>query len=295
MRIHSRRGFTLFELLVLLAVLVLAFALSLPALAKLHKEAEQAKATNNLKQLALGSINYADTNGGVLPPGRDDKNFSTAAYLLPFIEQGALYKLTRFDKSIDDDANAEARKAQVATFLSPMDPVKSVADGYGATNYLFNDQIFSLNSKARYPASFPDGTSNTILIGETLKGDGKTDAGDVQRRHVLLKKGALKGIKEDAGVKDFKDGKNIAGDRCARWIDGRFLQGTFNDRLQPNDARPDVDCEGEGGLSALRSLTDLVNVGLADGSVKLVNKKISQATWRNAMCPNDGNVLGSDW
>jgi hypothetical protein len=41
---------------------------------------------------------------------------------------------------------------------------------------------------------------------------------------------------------------------------------------------------------------DYVNVGICDGSVrKLELKKISQETLRNAIMPNDGNVLGSDW
>jgi hypothetical protein len=36
-------------------------------------------------------------------------------------------------------------------------------------------------------------------------------------------------------------------------------------------------------------------VGLGDGSVRNVSTSVSPATWRNAMLPDDGNVLGSDW
>ena len=36
-------------------------------------------------------------------------------------------------------------------------------------------------------------------------------------------------------------------------------------------------------------------VGLGDGSVRLVDTGISQATWYNALNSNDGNPLGSDW
>ena len=36
-------------------------------------------------------------------------------------------------------------------------------------------------------------------------------------------------------------------------------------------------------------------VGLGDGSVRLVNSGVSQATWTYAIFPNDGQVLGSDW
>jgi hypothetical protein len=38
-----------------------------------------------------------------------------------------------------------------------------------------------------------------------------------------------------------------------------------------------------------------MNVALADGSVRFVSASVSQATWTNALLPNDGNVLGSDW
>jgi hypothetical protein len=38
-----------------------------------------------------------------------------------------------------------------------------------------------------------------------------------------------------------------------------------------------------------------IQVGLVDGSVRMVNAGISGLTWRNALVPNDGQVLGSDW
>jgi hypothetical protein len=76
------------------------------------------------------------------------------------------------------------------------------------------------------------------VIGETLKGDGGTKAVTVRRQHVLLGKGALKDLQDDAGVQDFKDGKHIAGDRCASWMDGRFLQGTFNGGCCPTAGGP---------------------------------------------------------
>jgi hypothetical protein len=200
-----------------------------------------------------------------------------------------------FKKSIDDKANAVARKVKIKTMLSQGDPIESVKDEWGATNYLFNDKLFSLNSKAKIPNSFPDGTSNTIVIGETLKGDGGVKATDVKRQYVLLKKEDLKATGPNSGVKYFEDNKNIAGDRCASWMDGRFLQGTFNGRLMPNDERPDVSCGGISGVSALRSLDKFVLVGLGDGSARTVKNTISRPTWEHAIDPADGFPLGSDW
>jgi hypothetical protein len=38
-----------------------------------------------------------------------------------------------------------------------------------------------------------------------------------------------------------------------------------------------------------------IQVLLMDGSVRMVGTGISLPTWVNAIIPNDGNVLGSDW
>jgi hypothetical protein len=286
---------TLFQLLLILALIAILIGLMLPAVQKVREAAARQQSLNNIKQLMLGIHNYASVYDNALPLNNDANHFSTSAYLLPYIEQDPVFKKIDFKKSVNDEANAEARKLVIKTFLSPLDEVMQVKTDYGATNYLYNDQV--LNAKPKYNiGTVPDGTSNTIFIGETLKGDGGTKPVTVKRQHVLLDEKALKGIKPDAGVADWKDNKHIAGDRCASWMDGRFLQGSFNGQLQPNDSKPDVSCGGAGGVSALRSNLRVVNVGLGDGSVRAVTAAaISETTWRNAMCPDDGQALGADW
>ena len=95
-----------------------------------------------------------------------------------------------------------------------------------------NDGAFYRDSKNKFPATFTDGTSNTVLFVELLRGDGGKKAVTVQRQHVRLKAAALKRLKEGDGVKDFEDGKNIASDRGSAWIDGRFLRATTNATLR---------------------------------------------------------------
>lgn len=290
---RKRLAFTLFQLLVVLAILMILLGLLLPALYKVRVAAERAKEFNNLKQMVLALHNYHDVNN-FFPAGVDDRHFSATSKLLPYIEQQSVYNSIDFKKSIDDAVNAEARKTKIKILLNAADPIESVKAEGGATNYLFNDKVFFLNSKSTF-INILDGTSNTIFIGETLKGDGQTKAVDVKRQYVLLKKEDLKGTGPDTGVKYFKDGKNIAGDRCASWMDGRFLQGTFNGRLMPNDKRPDVSCGGVSGVSTLRSFTSSVAVAMGDGSVRSVKNTISRPTWERAIDPADGLPLGLDW
>ncbi len=293
MQRQKRSAFTLFQLLVVIAIIAILIGLLLPAVQKVREAAARTQSMNNLKQINLGILNYESVYR-VFPSGVDDKHFSATSRLLPFMEQQNAYNLINFKKSIDDDANAKVRGLSFKVLVNPSDFVDRVNPEWGPTSYLFNDLIFYLNSKTKL-AGITDGTSNTVAIGETLKGDGKKQATDVRRQYVSLKKEDLKNTGPETGVKYFKDDKNIAGDRCASWMDGRFLQGTFNGKLRPNDERPDVSCGGVSGVSALRSYNRIVLAGLCDGSVRSVSTTVSHTTWKAAMTPNGGEILGADW
>jgi hypothetical protein len=116
----------------------------------------------------------------------------------------------------------------------------------------------------------------------------------VRRQHVRLKKGDLKGIKDTAGVKDFKGGKNIAADRGGSWADGRFLQASITITRPLNDAKPDVDCGGAGGLAAPRGEHGVL-AALCDGSVRTITTAASFQTLQAATTRDGGEVLGNDW
>jgi prepilin-type processing-associated H-X9-DG protein len=298
----KRPAFTLFQLLVILAVLALLFALFLPAIAKMRLAAARNQSQNNLKQLALACHNYHDAIS-YFPAGVDSKGFSAAAHLLPYIEQANVHQQIDFKAPVGDPANKKIAAIVIKTFRDPMDEAPADKD-FGGTNYLFsagceydlkdNNGIFFRDSKVKI-TQILDGTSNTVMIGETMRGDGMTKAVDVHRQHVELKKDDLKALTDDHGVKEWKDDKNIVGDRCKNWMDGHFLQGTFTATRKFNDDKPDVNCGGSGGLSSLRNPGNGSNIAMGDGSVRFVSEKVSLATWKLVAGKDDGQVIPGDF
>jgi len=296
-----RRGVTLFQLLIVIAILALLVALFLPATVQIRIAAARAQSQNNIKQLGLSIHIYHDANQ-FLPPGSDKQGFSTFAQVLPFLEQDQVFKLIDFTKPPTDEANAKARNVRIRTFISPLDNVMPMNES-GPTNYLFaagskaalkdNDGLFTTATKLRF-ADVTDGLSNTVMVGETLRGDGGVKASTVARQHVRLKADALNGIKPEAGVAQWKDDKDIAADRGAACLEGRMLQTLFTATRPINDDKPDVDCGGAGGLSALRTPIDVVNVGLMDGSVRSVRKTIDFKVWQAANTRAGGEPITLD-
>jgi prepilin-type N-terminal cleavage/methylation domain-containing protein/prepilin-type processing-associated H-X9-DG protein len=63
------RGFTLIELLVVIAIIAILMAILMPALNRVKEQGKRAVCLNNLKQLSLAWIMYADENDGKLVNG----------------------------------------------------------------------------------------------------------------------------------------------------------------------------------------------------------------------------------
>src|SRR4051812_19894248 len=112
---ERRRGFTLVESLVVIAIIAVLIGLLLPAVQKVRESANRMKCQNNLKQIGLACLAY-ENSFGAFPRGNaaTSTNFSNgdnrASWLfmaLPYLEQGTLFQQVKTAGSL---ANAVAQK-----------------------------------------------------------------------------------------------------------------------------------------------------------------------------------------
>jgi hypothetical protein len=134
--------------------------------------AQGQKHSNNLKQIALAFLLYADAHGGQLPPAviysKDGKPlYSWRVELLPYIEEQQLYNEFHKDEPWDSPHNKTLLARIPKAFTLPGAPASN-RTAYQVFVGPNTPWIGDGRNGPRMPASFPDGTSNTILVAEAM-------------------------------------------------------------------------------------------------------------------------------
>ena len=186
-------GFTLVELLVVVGTIGVLIAILLPAVQRLREAGRRTVCSNNVRQLALGVMNYELTHGR-LPTGLRTFSggnsgavadiffgMSRITRTLPFVEQNALWENAVEDYGDNPIPFRSHRGMQTVleTVVCPSDPaagrVQWTHEGYlvactdylgvSGTNYQTRDGVFTYDLPIRL-AEIADGQSNTLLVGE---------------------------------------------------------------------------------------------------------------------------------
>lgn len=299
-------GFTLVELLVVITIIGILIALLLPAVQAAREASRRMQCSNNLKQIGIAMHNCLSAYGyfpqaaGYFPgegvchttgwTSPSDKstvapaNISTIHYfLLPYMEQETLYMQRKGCTQDDIFLSQNSYGLPPPAYICPSDSSAgqdgkvTLSDGrqFGAGNYPANIQALGhwWSNQPNYKskptiADFRDGTSNTIVFCERYAVCPTADTG----RMAWLGTVPYMQYNPFFAANDNSTGQPVIS--------------------TPQDA-PDLDdCNPYTTQSAHPSS---MNVLLCDGSVRGILPLISRTTWTNAIMPNDGQTLGTDW
>jgi len=239
-----RTGFTLVELLVVIAVIGILVGLLLPAVQAAREAARRMQCQNHLKQLALATHNHESARGQFPPayraqsisgaPGYFDL-WGTLALLTPYLEQTAVYDAIDLEQTMFQLSppwgiqSPEAVQTFVPIFMCPSDQRSAVASDI----YAINGALAPTN----YAFCLGTGTTTgrTGWLGSPFDADGVFFAQDAMR------------------LRDITDGtsQTVGGSERLLGTGGEQVTLASRDQLRPQtmyvnpgDETTEANCDG---------------------------------------------------
>jgi type II secretory pathway pseudopilin PulG len=317
----------LIELLVVIAIIAVLIGLLLPAVQKVREAAARTKCQNNLKQIGLACHQFADANGGFLPPsmsGQTPTNpfpgypFSAFVRLLPYVEQAALYQQADFKASALTQPAVVGQP--IAVYFCPSDPGDKPSTtnpptypatyGFGWGDWFYQYYPTGQGGNGAFPLVGYPSQVGVRLTDVTDGLSGTVGAAEVKAFGPKLVRPATLG--PNISVPATADVPGLGGQFSAHtghsaWAVAQIWLNGITFVFPPNTGVPyvntgdgqtyDVDWVGGGTSYGYAAITSRsyhsggVNALVMDGSVRFVTNSIPQSTWRALGTRNGGEVV----
>ena len=314
-----RSGFTLIELLVVIAIIAILIGLLLPAVQKVREAAARMSCQNNLKQIALGAMNY-ESSYSYLPPG-DTKFGAFGTWqisILPQVELDNLFRLyvgynniSPVGISYGNTLNRPVVQTNLKTFTCPSDSLAG-QNPFGPNKITKHNYAVNFGNTVRRQYAYPAGCTGGITIGNASgcvsfgeapfklnSGGGGTDIqprvtltsiADGTSNTIMVAEVLQGGSNDTRGMSWWGPGAafhtyNVPNSSAADRISG----GACNNMPQQN--RPCVVDSVENQLAARSGHTSGVNAANCDGSVRFYTSSISVQAWRSLGTSQGGEII----